>query len=493
MAPVVALAANGVEIRSIEHSGPGVVATEADRTYLTAWESTQFTTVLAGDSGTYDVCMRVEATDGPTTNLGCQQVQLSDGEERVTFSVEQWSTNETGQRQLVVEVSNSGQSGTPTTLSKPITVFPAEGDADGDGLGNQREQEFGTAILRADTDGDGLSDGKEVNQYDTNPTETDSDGDTLSDGVEVNEIGSNPKAADTDDDGLSDGKEVTTYGTNATKTDSDGDGLIDGAEVQEYETDPQSADTDGDGLEDGQEVNIHETNPTGPDTDGDGLADGAEVSKYETNPTESDTDGDGLSDGKEVNAHSTDPTNPDSDGDGVGDGTEIEEGSDPNNARVSTGDSIGMAIEPDVMMASAVVGSVVLFGVAIFVGSQLGWWKSPRRLLRYRQEEDTDRRGGMATTSNNGDSGSSPTSGSQLGEQPMDDEAYVFYLLDEHEGQLRQSVIVERTGWSKSKVSRVLSRMADDGTIEKISIGRENIIARPDSVPENAKSPFKKR
>jgi hypothetical protein len=32
--------------------------------------------------------------------------------------------------------------------------------------------------------------------------------------------------------------------------------------------------------------------------------------------------------------------------------------------------------------------------------------------------------------------------------------------------------------------------MADEGTVAKINLGRENLIARPESVPEHARSPF---
>ncbi|WP_227738967.1 helix-turn-helix transcriptional regulator [Halorientalis pallida] len=63
-------------------------------------------------------------------------------------------------------------------------------------------------------------------------------------------------------------------------------------------------------------------------------------------------------------------------------------------------------------------------------------------------------------------------------------------LLDEHGGRLPQSEIVERTGWSKSKVSRVLSAMAEDEQVRKIRIGRENLVTRPGDVPEHASSPF---
>lgn len=58
----------------------------------------------------------------------------------------------------------------------------------------------------------------------------------------------------------------------------------------------------------------------------------------------------------------------------------------------------------------------------------------------------------------------------------LSDEGQVVRLLVESEGRIRQHEITERTGWSKSKVSRILSRMYDDGMIEKASIGRENVI-----------------
>ena len=82
------------------------------------------------------------------------------------------------------------------------TAFAA-GDDDGDGLSNLQEAAFATLPDNPDTDGDGLSDGAEVNQYGTNPKLIDTDGDTLSDGLEV-EQGSSPINKDTDGDGLQD-------------------------------------------------------------------------------------------------------------------------------------------------------------------------------------------------------------------------------------------------------------------------------------------------
>lgn len=56
------------------------------------------------------------------------------------------------------------------------------------------------------------------------------------------------------------------------------------------------------------------------------------------------------------------------------------------------------------------------------------------------------------------------------------DDCLVERLLARHDGRLKQSAIVDRTGWSKSKVSRLLTRMADDGRVVKVQVGRENVI-----------------
>lgn len=57
-------------------------------------------------------------------------------------------------------------------------------DPDGDGLANWLEKAIGTDPSRADSDGDGVSDGEEVNTIGTKPMNPDSDGDGYSDGRE---------------------------------------------------------------------------------------------------------------------------------------------------------------------------------------------------------------------------------------------------------------------------------------------------------------------
>jgi Bacterial TSP3 repeat len=138
-------------------------------------------------------------------------------------------------------------------------------DFDADGLATSAEVDVhGTDPLDPDTDDDGLSDAAEVN-IGTDPLKADSDGDGTPDAAE-----------DQDGDGLTDGAEVNTYGTDPPKPDSDGDGLKDAAEVNTHGTNPLDSDSDDDGFADGFEV-AHGTDPRSGDTDGDGLPDGRDV------------------------------------------------------------------------------------------------------------------------------------------------------------------------------------------------------------------------
>lgn len=75
-------------------------------------------------------------------------------------------------------------------------------------------------------------------------------------------------------------------------------------------------------------------------------------------------------------------------------------------------------------------------------------------------------------------------------EELRSDEEVVRSLLDENDGRMHQSEIVSETGWSKSKVSMLLSEMADEGDISKLRVGRENIVSLDGHEPEVAGSPF---
>jgi len=67
----------------------------------------------------------------------------------------------------------------------------------------------------------------------------------------------------------------------------------------------------------------------------------------------------------------------------------------------------------------------------------------------------------------------------------LSDEGKVVRLLVANDGRIRQHQIADETGWSKSKVSRICSQMHADGTIEKQSVGRENVIVFSEPLPDD--------
>jgi Bacterial TSP3 repeat len=118
--------------------------------------------------------------------------------------------------------------------------------------------------------------------------------------------------ADTDGDGLQDGWEIQYFGdlSQPAAGDPDADGLNNLAEFNNNAF-PNDSDSDNDGLNDGAEVNTHLTNPRAADSDGDGLSDGTEVNTLSTNPRDVDSDNDDYKDNDEV-TWATNPSNPDS-------------------------------------------------------------------------------------------------------------------------------------------------------------------------------------
>jgi hypothetical protein len=62
----------------------------------------------------------------------------------------------------------------------------------------------------------------------------------------------------------------------------------------------------------------------------------------------------------------------------------------------------------------------------------------------------------------------------------LSDEERVEYLLEQNGGRMKQASIVDETGWSNAKVSQLLSGMDEDGRVDKLRIGRENLISLPD-------------
>jgi gliding motility-associated-like protein len=177
----------------------------------------------------------------------------------------------------------------PAAISDPLDPCDPDDtgatcDPDGDGLSNIDEATAGTDPNNPDTDGDGFNDGDEVTNGtdpmnpcdpdDSDPAcHTDSDGDGVYDPIEII-MGTDPFNPDTDGDGATDGEEINGIDDPSTSYDPGGntsDPLDPCDPVGLY-----TVDSDADGLTDCEEPGIG-TDPNNPDTDGDGILDGTEV------------------------------------------------------------------------------------------------------------------------------------------------------------------------------------------------------------------------
>lgn len=416
---IVGASGNQLAIQDISYTGEAVIDGEYDSTHL--WQSDPHNLSISlytgNKTGIYTVCTSLRRPTNNSTQLpACKDVSLSPNSTRqVNFSFNRIPKNITGNTTVRTTISNSSDNTSIAEQTTEIVVLTKSGDIDDDGLTNEAELERGTAVNGSDTDEDGLTDEEEVDEYQTDPTQADTDDDGLRDSEEIS-AGTDPTDPDTDDDSLKDGRE-NELGTNASK-----------------------ADTDGDGLTDIFELNLG-TNPTNPDSDNDGLADGREV-ELRTDPLAVDTDSDGLDDSTEIQI-GTDPTDADTDNDGLDDGFEHQFGTSATNPFVAGGLYLGFAL--------LLAGTVLMY-----------------------QRSSTDE---VPPVSDNQqyDSNSDMPSPSPS-EEVVTDSDRVLKLLHENDARLSQGEIIKQTEWSKSKVSRLLSKMEDNGQIEKITIGRENII-----------------
>ncbi len=212
------------------------------------------------------------------------------------------------------------------------------------------------------------------------------------------------------------------------------------------------------------------------DLDKDGLSNAAEVNNSTLIDT-ADTDGDNLDDGKEVKI-GTNPRKADSDGDGFRDGLEVSLGTNPNNPWV-----------PDVFPILFVVVLLIAIPGGFYVVRRYGF---PPSFDRGGESGPTDRQppgDGPSPPPSAADSSSEPSE-SVAPDTVLTDEDRILQLLAQNDGRLMQSELVERTGWSKSKVSRRLSSLEEENRVSKISLGRQNIVTLPGKEPEGTRSPL---
>ncbi len=177
----------------------------------------------------------------------------------------------------------------------------------------------------------------------------------------------------------------------------------------------------------------------------------------------------------------------------AGEGTDGGDGTDDGDSAVGT-----MPLDDDLSL-------VALFGLAV-----LGVGGTYLAYVRRRDPAGTGAasRDGSPAATETGETDGSGTAGSdagsgaaarvdatpeggtgadadETGTPPADgelltDEERVVSLLERNDGRMKQSAIAERFDWSASKTSRVLSTMADEGAVQKLRLGNENVIDLPE-------------
>lgn len=127
---------------------------------------------------------------------------------------------------------------------------------------------------------------------------------------------------------------------------------------------------------------------------------------------------------------------------------------DDNTSSDDSGDDSGLAMP----LFAGATGVAVLAGIGVFY-------------VRWRR-----RRPGAVAAGDGGQQVDESTDNSpELGELATEEDK-VIALLESEDSRIKQSEIADRLDWSPSKTSRVLSEMSDDGSVEKLRIGRENVI-----------------
>lgn len=175
-------------------------------------------------------------------------------------------------------------------------------------------------------------------------------------------------------------------------------------------------------------------------------------------------------------------------GDANGDGDDPGGGNDNNGSTGGPDEPPGSGGNDDSTSSAWLVasGAVLLlaFVLAVFLLGRRGRIEFPQPTT---DDSDgdvaTDKRADDQAGSDTTDEGSDTVSQSAdpgIDEELLSDEERVRRLLEANGGRMKQANIVKETDWSNAKVSQLLSSMDEDEEIEKLRLGRENLISFPD-------------
>jgi uncharacterized membrane protein len=132
-----------------------------------------------------------------------------------------------------------------------------------------------------------------------------------------------------------------------------------------------------------------------------------------------------------------------------------EEGNGTGNGDGTDGTETPQGSSTPIAIVAGLLALVSGFAGGLYLGRKKGFVGESEE-----EEKDDFEEGGTSGTS----------------DDLLTDEDRVIGILEEEGGKMKQAEIVERTDWSKSKVSMLLSNMEDEGKISKLRLGRENVI-----------------
>lgn len=200
------------------------------------------------------------------------------------------------------------------------------------------------------------------------------------------------------------------------------------------------------------------------DLAGNGISNAREV-EVGTDFTKKDTSGNGLSDWEEMYRYGTDPLEEDTTGDGIDDGT-----------------IASMGLNPAIPYIVHLVATGTLLGMAAIAVTGLKF----RRYLRNLDRTATTSPAASTSTTDNGtDDDAGPYGDRGI---PSKEEE-VFHIIHEHGGRMKQADLVDETDWSKATVSRLLSTLEEEGRVEKVRVGRGNVVMLTDEQTNDGVKP----
>lgn len=81
--------------------------------------------------------------------------------------------------------------------------------------------------------------------------------------------------------------------------------------------------------------------------------------------------------------------------------------------------------------------------------------------------------------------------GTGAGAMDISDESgrFIVGYLHSHGGRVKQQTLLDARDWSAATVSRYLTRLEQEGYVERIPVGREKIVCLPECVPDSVSTP----